>query len=137
MVEFTKQEVIRFGHCDVAGMVFYPRFFEMTNALIEDWFAEALTCDFRQVHLDRRLGIPVVRLETDFIKPSMLGDRLVWTLRVTALGTASFTVEAVLADPDGPRLRARLTLVCISVDTHKPTPIPPDLRQKIELFYSA
>ena len=31
---------IRFRHCDAAGIVFYPRYFEMMNDLVEDWFAE-------------------------------------------------------------------------------------------------
>lgn len=134
---FSKQELIRFAYCDVAGMVFYPRLIEMINALVEDWFAEGLECDFSTVHLKRHLGFPVVRLETDFLKQSLLGDRLTWTLRVTALGTSSLTLEAALEGPDGLRLRAKLTLVCMDLNSRKSTPIPDDLRQKIEPFYSA
>jgi acyl-CoA thioesterase FadM len=42
MSYFIKQEKIRFQHIDYAGIVFYPRFLEMLNGLVEDWFEEAL-----------------------------------------------------------------------------------------------
>ena len=32
---FTKQEKIKFKHVDYAGIVFYPRFLEMLNDLVE------------------------------------------------------------------------------------------------------
>jgi hypothetical protein len=40
MSQFTKQEKVRFQHVDYAGIVFYPRFLEMLNCLVEDWFEE-------------------------------------------------------------------------------------------------
>jgi 4-hydroxybenzoyl-CoA thioesterase len=47
---FVKQEKIRFQHVDYAGIVFYPRFLEMLNCLVEDWFEEALGRPFSQMH---------------------------------------------------------------------------------------
>ena len=38
------------------------------------------------------IGVPTVRIETDFRAPSRLGDLLDWTLDVTTLGRASATV---------------------------------------------
>ena len=34
--------LVRFADCDPAGIVFYPRYMEMFNALVEDWFREGL-----------------------------------------------------------------------------------------------
>ena len=31
---------IEFNHCDPAGIVFYPRYFEMTNSVVENFFAD-------------------------------------------------------------------------------------------------
>lgn len=31
---------IEFNHCDPAGIVFYPRYFEMVNSVIENFFAD-------------------------------------------------------------------------------------------------
>ena len=33
---------IEFNHCDPAGIVFYPRYFEMTNHVCENFFREAV-----------------------------------------------------------------------------------------------
>ena len=42
---FIKTEKIRFKHVDYAGIVFYPRFLEMLNDLVEDWFEEVIKND--------------------------------------------------------------------------------------------
>ena len=36
---FTLTHTVRFGDCDPAAIVFYPRYYEMLNATIEEWFA--------------------------------------------------------------------------------------------------
>jgi 4-hydroxybenzoyl-CoA thioesterase len=35
---------IRFQHTDPAGIVFYPRYFEILGQIIEDWFSHDLDC---------------------------------------------------------------------------------------------
>ena len=46
---FTKKEKVRFQHVDYAGIVFYPRFLEMLNNLVEDFYEEALDIDRKSV----------------------------------------------------------------------------------------
>ncbi|MEG1266654.1 MAG: acyl-CoA thioesterase, partial [Myroides sp.] len=58
---FIKEEQIRFRHTDFAGIVFYPRFLEMLNDLVEDWFDEALDRPFSKIHETN--GIPTVDLK--------------------------------------------------------------------------
>ncbi len=33
---------VRFTHTDPAGFVFFPRYFEMIQAVVEDWFTHAI-----------------------------------------------------------------------------------------------
>jgi 4-hydroxybenzoyl-CoA thioesterase len=33
---FTRTVAIRFSHCDPAGIVYFPNYFDMFNGLIED-----------------------------------------------------------------------------------------------------
>ena len=61
---FITTEKVRFQHVDYAGIVFYPRFLEMLNCLVEDWFAEALDRPFHQMHQTN--GIPTVDLKIQF-----------------------------------------------------------------------
>jgi acyl-CoA thioesterase FadM len=37
---FTRTVPIRFSHCDPAGIVYFPHYFDMFNGLIEDWYTE-------------------------------------------------------------------------------------------------
>ena len=94
-MKFTKQEKIRFKHIDYAGIVFYPRFLEMLNDLVEDWFEEALDRPFSKMHETN--GIPTVDLKIQFKKPARLGEILTKKLWVIELKTSSllcgFTFE--------------------------------------------
>src|SRR5690242_12783792 len=42
MAAFQREVLVRFGHCDAAGWVFYPRYFEMISDFVEDWFEDGL-----------------------------------------------------------------------------------------------
>jgi len=84
---FIKQEQIRFRHTDFAGIVFYPRFLEMLNDLVEDWFEEALDRPFHKIHETN--GIPTVDLKIQFKTAARLGEVLTKSLWVKELKTSS------------------------------------------------
>jgi 4-hydroxybenzoyl-CoA thioesterase len=84
---FVKQEKIRFKHIDYAGIVFYPRFLEMLNDLVEDWFEEALERPFSKMHETN--GIPTVDLKIQFKNAARLGEILTKKLWVKELKNSS------------------------------------------------
>ena len=53
---FTYRQKIKFRHCDPAGIVFYPRFFEMTNDTVEAFFEQELDFPFSQMHQASGIG---------------------------------------------------------------------------------
>ena len=55
---FTTERRVRFADCDAAGIVFFPRYFEMLNGVVEDWFAGPLQTSFRELHVDRQVSVP-------------------------------------------------------------------------------
>src|SRR5512142_1786085 len=89
---FETDKLIRFHHCDPAGIVFYPQYFVLFNELVEDWFDQGLGLDFAELHLRRRLGIPLAHVECDFLAPSQIGERLLMELAVEKIGAASVTL---------------------------------------------
>lgn len=106
---------IEFNHCDPAGIVFYPRYFEMTNSVVENFFADEVGKSFAQMHIEgMHNGVPTVHINADFVAPSRLGDKVLFTLRVRKLGGSSVTVEITGEQAGELRLRARLTLVWIN-----------------------
>ena len=131
---FEIEETVRFAQCDPAGIVFFPQYLVMLNTLHERWFTEALGVPYHHYIARRRLGVPTVRLECDFTAVSRHGDRLQQRLSVAKLGRSS--IELAVAFTAGAELRARFrqVLVCTSLETHKPHPIPDDVRASMQRF---
>ncbi|MCX5766391.1 MAG: thioesterase family protein [Gemmatimonadetes bacterium] len=131
-VVFERQDLVRFGHCDPAGIVYFPRYFEMLNALIEDWFTEGLGVDFAEFTGTRRMGIPTVHLTTHFKQVSRVGDRLTQRIAIQKIGRSSLVLNTVFEASDGVRVSFEHVVVCTSLETHRPIPFPPDLRSALE-----
>ncbi|AWI26457.1 acyl-CoA thioesterase [Flavobacterium pallidum] len=115
-MKFTKKETIRFKHVDYAGIVFYPRFLEMLNDLVEDWFEEALHRPFSAMH-EHGKGIPTVGLKVQFKKPARIGDVLTKSLWVVNLGGASIQCGFKFEDEGGKTcLEGEVTLVNVGLN---------------------
>ena len=134
---FQREQLVRFGHCDPAGIVFYPRYFEMLNELIEDWFAQDLGLPFDVLIGQRGVGMPTAQLDTRFLRVSRHGDRLVQTIRIERLGGGSMTLGIAFEGDDGTRVEFTQVLVCTSLATHKPQAFPADLRAALERSLAA
>lgn len=111
MAVFERDIQVRFAHCDPAGIIFYPRYFEMINGVIEDWCADGLGYPFRRMHMEGRHGVPIVSMEAVFENPSRLGDMLHFTVAVKRLGAKSVTLDIAAACGSEPRLHCRQVLV--------------------------
>lgn len=131
---FEREVLIRFSHCDPGGIVFYPQYFILMNGLVEDWFTEGLNINFADLVRVRRIGIPTVRIECSFSRPSYIGERLLLGLTVTKIGNSSFWLR-VIGSADGEvRLQADQALVTTSLDGIKSIAIPSDLRSGLRRY---
>jgi 4-hydroxybenzoyl-CoA thioesterase len=135
-MNFTKQKVVRFSHCDPAGIVFYPRYVELCNEMVEDWFADGLGFPLHRFQQELRLTIPAVRLEAEFVRTSTHGDVLDFTLTVRALGRSSLSLDVAAHCEGKERVRFSLKLVLVSLDTMRPVPIDDSWRERFERFQS-
>jgi 4-hydroxybenzoyl-CoA thioesterase len=123
---------VRFAHCDPAGIVFYPRFFEIVHEVEEDWFRDALGLPFRDLIGVRREGFPVVALSTRFHAPSRLGDVLDIAVGVPRIGRTSLDVHYAVACGGEPRLDIRTTIVHTDLVTGRPLPIDDELQRRLQ-----
>ncbi len=137
-MKFTTQIAIRFAHCDPAGIVFYPRYFEMINSVVEDWCAEGLGVSFHEMHIRRGIGLPTVHIETDFVKASELGETLLVELSVVKLGSSSAEIHLLFSGPQQDlRLKARLVLVMMDLKLRKAIALPDELRDGMKKYHAA
>jgi len=137
---------VRFGDCDPAGIVYFPRFFHLFHEAMETWFSAGLGLSYAGLILERKLGFPAVHSEADFKAPCALGDSIAVELRVARLGRSSIGLEYVVRGGAGDRGDVRLTgaTTCVVMDLDPASPgfrravaIPDELRARIERFMTA
>lgn len=131
---FQANVTVRFAHVDAAGIVFYPRYYEMLNEVVERWFDEGLGTSFRDLHLVQNRGMPARHISVDFLKASRLGDILTFALRVEKIGRSSLSLKIDCVCDGEHRLSADLVLVCVTLSPLAAAAIPAALRDNMAAF---
>jgi len=89
----TRTTRIEWAQCDPAGIIFYPRYFEIFDTSTTMLFEKALGMvkrDFIKAY--NFGGYPMLDTRARFLKPTTFGDTVEITSSVT-FGTTSFDVE--------------------------------------------
>ena len=131
---FRQNLMVHFSHCDPAGMVFFPQYFVMLNNLVETWFTQGMGIHYADLIGKRRIGLPTVSLQSEFIAPSRMGETLDFELQVTRLGQKSFTLDVVGRGGAERRLRLQQVLVTTTLDGDHAIPIPSDVRAALARY---
>jgi len=131
---FIHDQLIRFSHCDPAGIVYFPRFFDLAHATMEDWFASGVNHSLPDLIRDRRIGTPTVSIQCDFALPLRMGDTLRFELRVSKLGSASVQLAYSGKKVGVEHLKIQQTIVFMALDAGRAVLIPEDLRPRIEQY---
>ena len=134
MSAFQREILVRFGHCDAAGWVFYPRYFEMISDFVEDWFEDGLAASAPGLFHHKQILTPSVHFTVDFVKPTRYGDRLTFNLWTVKIGSSSCELRIEASHQGELRMRVRQVLVFISASTARSTPIPPELVSRMYRF---
>lgn len=125
---FRIEQKVLFKFCDPAGIVFFPRVFELINDCVEQFFDRALGWPF-EVLLTTQ-GVPTVDIRTRFVAPSRHGDLLHLTLRVIRVGRTSMSYHIRTTCGDELRFETEATLVHVGGDG-RPVPWPDDIAAKL------
>lgn len=134
---FVHDQLIRFSHCDPAGIVYYPAFLDLAHATKEDWFAHGLGYSHFDLMNHRRIGTPTVNLQCDFSHAVEMGSTLRFELRVLRVGGSSVQYALTGKVADAQCLRILQTIVFMHLDRRRAVPIPEDLRPRIEDYLVA
>jgi 4-hydroxybenzoyl-CoA thioesterase len=130
---------VRFGDCDPAGIVYFPRFFDFFHQAMESWFGAHLGSGYDELVRVRKLGFPAVHTEADFERPCRFGEQIVVHQRVTRLGRTSIEFYYEVWGGETRRARGRSVCVVMNLDERSPehgraVEIPAELRARIEAF---
>ena len=126
---YTREIQIEFNHCDPAGIVFYPRYFEMTNSVVENFFNDVVGRSFASMHRGTANGVPTVALAAEFVAPSRLGDKVLFSLTIEKIGRSSVSLK--IAGHMGAELRLRVALTLVWIDGMKAAAWPDAMRARL------
>jgi 4-hydroxybenzoyl-CoA thioesterase len=91
---FRRKLTIEWGHCDPAGIVFNPRFFEMFDA--NSWMLFEAVLGVKPQDLAATygiVGIALVDARANFLKPAKFGDSVEIASHVSEFRRSSFDIE--------------------------------------------
>ena len=126
---FEMQQKVLFKHCDPAGIVFFPRYFEMMNDCVEAFFDQVLGTPFETLLLTH--GVPTAAISTRFTAPSRHGDLLVLKLQTTKVGRTSWQYQLTATCNGTSRFETEASIVHVDA-AGETTPWPDTLHHKLK-----
>jgi 4-hydroxybenzoyl-CoA thioesterase len=92
MLSNTRIVRIEWGDCDPAGIIFYPRYFEIFDASAAALFERALgMTKYQFLKAFDFAGFPLVRTQARFLKPTRFGDDVTVDSTIS-FGKSSFEI---------------------------------------------
>ena len=125
---------VRFGDVDPAGVVYYPAFMHYFHIALEEFMGDCVGIPYADLISKEKIGLPTVRVESEFVGPTRYGDKLdirVWTSRI---GGASVVFEFEASRDGTVVARARLTKVALDLNDWKPIVLPRRIRSIMEQY---
>lgn len=136
---YVTHKLIRFQHCDPAGIVFYPQYFYLLHEVQEDFLSHIGFPEHELIQSGS--GLPIVDLKTRFVGMCRHGESVAISLDLTRIGNASLGMhyEIRLAAPsagtDAPlKLEADATVVYMNLRDGRAAPFPDALRDAMTPF---
>ncbi len=128
MSAFRHRAILRMSHCDAAGVLFFPRLFELANEAYEELLREAGSPLAGHLPPEGR-PLPVVHAEAEYHHPMRPGQEVELLVSLLAMGRTSFRLACEFRNREEHRLaRVETVHVVLSGRTWSPTPIPDSLR---------
>ncbi len=133
----SRQVRIEWGDCDPAGIIFYPRYFEIFEASVAALFERALGLSkLEQMKRFDFAGYPLVKTRARFLKPTRFGDDVTVDTKID-LGRSSFDIEHRLSLAGALCVECAETRVWVARDAAtgaiEPQPVPDEVRAKFGL----
>jgi len=129
---------IVWGDCDPAGIVYYPRYFEMFDTSTTALFERVLgMTKFEFLKAYDALGYPMVDTRARFVLPTRYGDDVAIETVISELRRSSFDVQHRLTKDGKLAVEGFETRVWVGRDPAAPDrikakPFPPEMVAKLQ-----
>jgi 4-hydroxybenzoyl-CoA thioesterase len=137
MLTITRNVRIEWSHCDPAGIVFYPRYYEIfdgcSHLLIEKAGGMKIFDLFKTHDFT---GMPMVDIRARFMRPTRYGDDVVIETAATEIRHSSFDIHHRLSKNGEVAVECLETRVWVGHDMKDPEltkskPMPAEIVQRL------
>lgn len=136
MGTFRAERLIRFGHCDPAGIAYFPAYIDILNGVVEDFWS-SVGYPWTALLGQRQLSTPTAHIGCDFAKPSRHGDRLLFSVRIVRLGRSSLEFAHLVTRGPETIWTSKQVLVAMNMRDGGSQPWPDDVRQALQDFIAS
>lgn len=132
---YVHRLTVPFGHCDIAGIVYTPRFTDYCMEAAEVFMQREVGLDWYAINLEGEYASPVMRVEVDFISTVHIGDELEIDIVVSKIGRSSYALG--FSGNKGERGRstpcftATLVFAFVDMQRRQSIPIPGRYREQL------
>ncbi len=122
---------VRYSECDAQGIVFNANWFLFVDVTMTEFWRHTLD---GYMGLPKQYGVEVVMAQNgaNFRQPAYFDDMLEITPTVAHLGNSSMKMEFTVKRGEDLLWEAFAVYVFVDHETMRPTPIPAEVRAKLE-----
>ncbi|MDG2992310.1 acyl-CoA thioesterase [Candidatus Synechococcus calcipolaris G9] len=127
---------VHFADTDAAGVVYFANLLNFCHEAYEK-LLEDIGVDLREFFRDGAIAMPIVEAQVKFFRPLYCGDRLIISIRATAIDASCFQLHYRITpqqveppqgtEPDHPSpvAIAETRHICLKMPERQRTPLPP------------
>ena len=127
------QRRVDYPMLDSANIAYFPRIYDLAHRFFEECWDEMCDISYPEMINQRRVGFPVVHIDTDFISPLRYGDTVHAKIWIEKIGTKSCTWAYRFYNQNQQLLwSSSQVTVCVNMDSLESILIPEWLRNGLE-----
>ena len=123
---FRHAITVRYGECDMQGVVFNPNYLVYVDDVCDRWLTAALGPEWSST-----FDCVVKKATLEWHSAARHGETIEFILSVTRWGGSSFDVRVAAAVGGREIVTVDLVYVSVAPGTHTPTPVPDDVRSAL------
>ncbi len=124
---------IYYEDTDAAGVVYYANYLKFMERARTEWL-RAHGYELSELEKERDIVFIVRSVKLDYLKPARLNDFLHVTVEPIELGRSKIIFSQKIKRDDHVLVEGEIGIVCVSASAIRPTPLPEDLKENLELL---
>ena len=137
MIQNRIEKKIMWRHLDMAGIVFYPKYYEWIDGCSHLFF-EKISLSLLDLWKERQLQFTLVNTGCEYYKPGRYHQDIIITTHLVEVAGKTISIEHIMSDKltGTDMVKAREKRICLDAsnpERFRAIEIPPDIRHVLEV----